>query len=176
MNNKFYSNYEDTKELLNILRENNNKQLVDDAFNRRRKMIKEDKDSSSKEDYIAITNEPRFGSNVLQTQIDAFKNTVNPGAKFSDENDSDPENNPLIYLPKTGNLIFSGTIPNLNNLKFQFSLMDITDAPYIWANGLPLTPEVVETMNKLNGFFKNWKEQWLLREDLLQKLDKESKK
>ncbi len=176
MNNKYYNSYEDTKELLNILRESNTKQMVDSAFNKRKKMLKEDKDSSSKKDFIAITNEPRFGTNVLQSQIDAFKNSVNPGAKFSDENSEDPENNPLIYLPKTGNLIFSGTIPNLNNLKFQFSLMDITDAPYIWANGLPLTSEVIETINKLNGFFQNWKEQWLLREDLLQKLDKESKK
>ena len=44
------------------------------------------------------------------------------GAKFGDENESEPESNPLVYYPKSGNLVFSGSIPNLSGLKFQFSL------------------------------------------------------
>ena len=51
--------------------------------------------------------------------------------------------------------------------------MDVTSSPYIWTDSLPLTEEVIKTMNKLRGFYLNWREQWLLREDLLQKLDKE---
>ena len=172
MNNKIKRDtYDDTKELLNIMRnkisENESNKKI-----RERKTLFENEDKNNKKDYIAITNDIKFGDNVLQTQIDAFKNSVNPGAKFSSENEETPESNPLVYLPKTGNLIFSGTIPNLNNLKFQFSLMDVTSSPYIWCDGLPLTDEVVTTFNKLKGFYLNWKEQWLLREDLLQKLDK----
>ena len=100
-----------------------------------------------------------------------MQSSVNPGAKFSKEDANNPDTNPLIYLPETGNLVFSGTIPNLGNMKFQFSLMDVTNAPYIWCEGLPLTDEVTNTINKMKAFYLNWKEQWLLREDLLQKLD-----
>lgn len=171
-NLKKVNHYDETKELLNVMRSKlTEKQMCSKIENR--KKIFEAQDNSNKKDYIAITNDVKFGDNVLQTQIDAFKNSVNPGAKFSTEKTETPENNPLVYLPKTGNLIFSGMIPNLNNLKFQFSLMDVTSSPYIWCEGLPLTDEVVTTLNKLKGFYLNWKEQWLLREDLLQKLDKQ---
>lgn len=170
---KNYS-YDETKEMLNIARNLVNESNISTAL-KKRQLLFEEKDGSNKKDYIAITNDPKFGNNVLQTQIDAFKNSVNPGAKFSNENSSDESSNPLVYLPKTGNLIFSGTIPNLNNLKFQFSLMDVTSSPYIWTDSLPLTDEVIKTMNKLRGFYLNWREQWLLREDLLSKLDKENK-
>ena len=171
-NLKKVNHYDETKELLNVMRSKlTEKQMYSKIENR--KKIFEAQDNSNKKDYIAITNDVKFGDNVLQTQIDAFKNSVNPGAKFSTEKPETPENNPLVYLPKTGNLIFSGMIPNLNNLKFQFSLMDVTSSPYIWCEGLPLTDEVVTTLNKLKGFYLNWKEQWLLREDLLQKLDKQ---
>lgn len=170
--NRFSEQYEETKELLNIMRNKKKDINVEEAILKRRQMLAENKSDGKGKDYIAITNDTKFGDNVLQTQIDAFKTTVNPGARFSNENEDDPSSNPLVYIPKTGNLIFSGIIPNLNNLKFQFSLMDVTSSPYIWVEGLPLTDEVTETLRKLKGFYLNWKEQWLLREDLLQKLDK----
>ena len=160
---------DNTRDMLNIVRNKIVENKVANAINKRKKLIKEDSDK--KKDYIAITNDVIFGNNVLQTQIDAFKSSVNPGAKFSKEDSNEPETNPLVYLPETGNLVFSGSIPNLGNMKFQFSLMDVTNAPYIWTEGLPLTDEVVNTINKMKAFYLNWKEQWLLREDLLDKLD-----
>lgn len=166
-------NYVETKDFLNIVRERLREGEINNKVAKRRALISESENDKDKKDYIAITNDVKFGNNVLQTQIDAFKASVNPGAKFADEDEKDPSSNPLIYLPKTGNLVFSGTIPNMGNMKFQFSLMDVTNAPYIWSEGLPLTDEVISTLNKLKGFYLNWKEQWLLREDLLQMLDKE---
>ena len=160
---------DNTRDMLKIVRDKIVENKVNNALSKRKKLIKEDKEK--KKDYIAITNDVIFGNNVLQTQIDAFKSSVNPGAKFSKEDSEEPETNPLIYLPETGNLVFSGSIPNLGNMKFQFSLMDVTNAPYIWTEGLPLTDEVVNTINKMKAFYLNWKEQWLLREDLLEKLD-----
>lgn len=164
---------DNTRDMLNIVREKITENKVNNAIARRKKLIREDEEKGKKKkDYIAITNDVKFGNNVLQTQIDAFKASVNPGAKFSSEDSENPDTNPLVYLPETGNLVFSGTIPNLGNMKFQFSLMDVTNAPYIWTEGLPLTDEVTNTINKMKAFYLNWKEQWLLREDLLEKLDK----
>lgn len=167
------NSYEETKNLLNTIRQQQRETKINESIAKRKSLMKEDDSKKNKDKFIAITNDIKFGNNVLQAQIDAFKASVNPGARFSDENGDEPESNPLVYLPDTGNLVFSGKIPNLGNMKFQFSLMDITNAPYVWSEALPLTDEVVTTLNKLKNFYLNWKEQWLLREDLLQKLDKQ---
>ena len=139
---------------------------------RRRHIIKEEKEDD-KADAIAITNDARFGQNVLQNQIENFRKTVNGGAKFADENSENAESNPLVYYPKSGNLVFSGSIPNLSGLKFQFSLNDVTNAPYIFVDGLALTDDVISTLNKLHGFYKNWSDEWTASTDLLDKLKKD---
>ena len=117
-------------------------------------------EEEEKRDAIAITNDARFGQNVLQQQIDSFKQTVNPGAKFAPENADEPENNPLVYYPKTGNLVFSGSIPQLNGLKFQFSLNDTTGSPYVFVDGLCLSEDAIRTLSKLRGFYLNWRDMW----------------
>ena len=115
------------------------------------------KEDEKKRDSIAITNDPRFGQNVLQNQIDSFKQTVNNGARFAKENTEEAESNPLVFFPETGNLVFSGSIPNMSGLKFQYSLNDVTGAPYIFVDGLALTDDVIMTLNKMNGHYKNWR-------------------
>lgn len=130
------------------------------------------KEDEKKRDSIAITNDPRFGQNVLQNQIDSFKQTVNNGARFAKENPEEAESNPLVFFPETGNLVFSGSIPNMSGLKFQYSLNDVTGAPYIFVDGLALTDDVIMTLNKMNGHYKNWRDEWLESGDLLDKLKK----
>lgn len=138
-----------------------------------KKMLREAEDKpEKKEEAIPITNDARFGDNVLKNQIENFKKTVNGGAKFASENQDDPESNPLIYYPETGNLVFSGSIPSLSGMKFQFSLNDVTNAPYIFVDGLALTEEVVNVINKMRGYFLNWKDSWNSSTDLLEKLKK----
>ena len=155
--------YENMKNLLNIAR-NMNENKTSDV----RKFVLTEEEQKS--DAIAITNDSRFGDNVLRNQIEAFKQAVNPGAKFAKENANQPENNPLVYYPKTGNLIFSGSIPQLNNLKFQFSLNDINGSPYIFVDGLCLSEETVKCLQKLRGFYLNWRNEFLNAGDLLDKL------
>ena len=119
---------------------------------------------------VAITNDPKFGTNVLQSQIDSFRSAVHHGAKFADEDSENPENNPLVYFPGSKNLVFSGTIPSMANLKFQISLNDATEAPYIFVDGLALTDTVCDTLRKLAGFTKNFRDEWNAAGDLLGKL------
>lgn len=131
----------------------------------------------SEQDAIAITNDPKFGQEVLKNQIEEFRSAVDGGAQFSNEKSDSPLSAPLIYIPSKGNLVFSGTIPSLNNLKWQFSLKDsegvglfiqtneveendenkIVDEKY---SGLRLNEENLKKLNKLLGHYKNWKTQW----------------
>lgn len=128
---------------------------------------------AEEDDIIAITDEPRFGQNVLTNQIENFRKTVSGGAKFAKPNPDSPESSPLVFYPKSGNLVFSGSIPSLSGMKFQFSLNDVTSAPYIFVDGLALTDEVLTTLNRLKGFYANWRDEFLAATDLLDKLKKD---
>lgn len=156
--------YEKSQEMIEFIKENSI---------RRRRMINEEVEEDDKGDIIPITNEPRFGQNVLDNQIENFRKSVSGGAKFADENSEDAESNPLVFYPKSGNLVFSGSIPSISGLKFQFSLNDVTNAPYIFVDGLALTDDVLNMLNKLSGYYKNWRSEWEASTDLLDRLKKE---
>ena len=155
--------YDTSKNMLESIR-----LLIETSKKNRKRPIREEQEKKGKP--IAITNDPKFGQNVLKNQINAFKQSVYLGAKFADENEENPEENPLIYYPVTGNLIFSGTIPTMANLKFQFSLNDSNSAPYIFVDGLSLTTENLTVLNKLCGYYQNWKEEFLTASDMLDSL------
>lgn len=145
-----------TRNILNQIRNQSNAQL-----------LKED----TQPDAIAITNDPKFGQEVLKNQINEFRSTVDGGAQFSNENANDPSESPLVYIPSTGNLVFSGIIPSLNNLKWQFSLKDSDGAGlFIWSEGLRLNKENIQTLNKLFGHYLNWKNQWEQSSSMLENL------
>lgn len=111
-------------------------------------------------DAIAITDDPKFGDKVLTNQIEQFRMSVDGGAEFAKPS-MKVADCPLIYMPSTGNLIFSGTIPRLNNLKFQFVLRTNTgNGCFVWADGLILSEENMRTIEKLFGFWKNWSDSW----------------
>lgn len=127
---------------------------------------------SETQDAIAITNDAKFGQEVLKNQINEFKSTVDGGAQFATENENSPSNSPLVYIPSSGNLIFSGTIPSLNNLKWQFSLKDSDGTGlFIWSEGLRLNKENLQTLNKLHGHYLNWKNQWEQSSSMLENLN-----
>ncbi len=127
------------------------------------------------ENGIAITDDPIFGQNVLTNQIQQFRTSVESGAEFSKPEMSKVSECPLIYIPKTGNLVFSGVIPCLNNLKWQFVLKTNTgNGCFIWADGMIMNKENMQILNKLYGFYCNWKEQWCMESSSLESMAKKS--
>lgn len=140
-----------TRDMLNkirIISENNKKEIIKE-------------NNEKKGEAIAITDEPKFGQNVLTTQIQQFRSLVESGAQFSKVNPDNVSECPLIYMPSNGNLIFSGTIPCLNNMKWQFVLKTSTgNGCFIWSEGLILNKENMQILNKLYGFYLNWRESW----------------
>ena len=123
-------------------------------------LLTEEKEEN-KSNAIAITDEAKFGQNALTNQIQQFRSSVESGAQFSKVDDNNVSECPLIYIPETGNLIFSGVIPCLNNLKWQFVLKTSTgNGCFVWADGLILNKDNMQILNKLFGFYQNWREQW----------------
>lgn len=158
MENKDY-----TRELLNKIR------TLQENSNNAKNIITEDTVKGG--DSIAITDEPKFGQNVLTSQIQQFRSSVESGAQFSKVNPDNVSECPLIYMPTTGNLVFSGTIPCLNNLKWQFVLKTSTgNGCFLWADGLILNKENMQILNKLYGFYLNWREDWQMESADLERM------
>ena len=129
-------------------------------------IIKEEKESNEKGDVkktdaIAITDDPKFGERVLSCQIESFRTQVESGAQFNEANPDKVSDSPLIFMPETKNMVFSGTIPALNNLKFQYVLETNTgNGCFVWADGLIINKDNIQTLNKLYGHYMNWRDDW----------------
>lgn len=126
-------------------------------------LIKEEEEKEGKEktDAIAITDDSKFGTNVLSSQIESFRTQVESGAQFNEADPDKVSDSPLIFMPETKNMVFSGTIPALNNLKWQFVLKTSTGSGcFIWADGLIINKDNLQILNKLQGYYLNWKESW----------------
>lgn len=147
--------YSDAKNILNIIRS------INESKNTNKRLLTEDGGEQMPEKAIAITDDPKFGEKVLTKQKEHFRSAVDNGVEFSKPNDDNPEESPLIYMPNTGNIIFSGTIPSLGNLKWQFVLKNNTgNGCFIWADELILNKDNLKTLSKLNGYYENWKAEW----------------
>ena len=162
---KYKTDEEITRDMLNTIRRINESAEKQPQ----KRLLNEEDDNRSKA--IAITDDPRFGQNVLTNQIQAFRTSVEGGAQFSKPEDEDVASSPLIYLPKDGNLVFSGVIPCLNNLKFQFVLKTSTgNGCFTWCDGLILTKENMQILNKLYGYYLNWRDSWVMESSDLEAL------
>lgn len=151
------NNYKVTSNILNKMRS------LNEEYKKRNNTLSVINESTSTESAtaIAITDDPKFGDKVLTNQINQFQTSVDSSASFNSSNPDNPADNPLIYMPETSNIVFSGTIPTLNNLKWQFVLIDKSGAGcYVFADGLSLNKENLMILNKLHGFYLNWCEQW----------------
>ena len=147
-----------TRDMLGVIR---HIQEVNTKNNSNRLLLEETENEKSNSSSIAITDEPKFGQNALTNQIQQFRSSVESGALFNKVNPNNVSECPLIYMPETGNLVFSGVIPCLNNLKWQFVLKTSTgNGCFVWADGLILNKDNMQILNKLFGFYQNWREQW----------------
>ena len=150
---KKISNDDMTRKMLNTIRS------IQETTLKEREIIKEEKENAT--DAIAITDDPRFGDRALSNQIEQFRSSVESGAQFSTPEKGKVAESPLIYIPSTGNLIFSGIIPCLNNMKWQFVLKTNTgNGCFIWSDGMILNKDNIQILNKLYGFYLNWKDEW----------------
>lgn len=158
-------NIDYTRDMLDKIRK------IEESSIRSKSFLKEENERQTAVDGIAITDDPMFGQNTLTNQIQQFRTSVESGAQFSKPDVNNVSESPLIYMPNENNLIFSGVIPCLNNLKFQFKLRTNTgDGCFLTTNGLLLNDKNLEILNKLYGFYQNWKEQWNMESSTLEQM------
>ena len=141
-------------------------EAVDDD---KKKILKEDEDISQnhKKNFIIKKSTPQFGD-VLESEIDGIRKTVNDSVTFGDE--------ALKYYPDADDITLDGKIPSLN-LKFQFRYADPSgDGCYVWTDAMQLTESNARTLGKIRDSFTNWKDSITQDADLMEKLKKASQR
>ena len=73
----------------------------------------------------------------------------------------------MLYYPNDGDITLSGVIPEMNDAKFQFRYKVGDGAGcYLWSNPyLPISDKTIQTIQKVNGVCKNWRDEISKSED-----------
>ena len=130
----------DTREMLRIIRESEMKPVKPDT---------------QSPDAIPYTAQDTLMTNVLAAAKQEF------GADFN------TIKNPMLYYPEDGDITLSGVIPEMNDAKFQFRYKVGDGAGcYLWSNPyLPISDKTIQTISKVNGVCKNWRDEISKSED-----------
>lgn len=129
----------DIYESFRILRENNN--------------TKENENKTP--DAVPYSAQDTLMTNILASCKQEF------GADFNEIK------NPMLYYPEDGDITLSGVIPEMNDAKFQFRYKVGDGAGcYVWSNPyLPISDKTIQTLQKVNGVCKNWRDEISKSED-----------
>lgn len=138
--------------------------LMEEAVENKKKVISENEqtDNEHKKALTITKKTPQFGD-VLMSQIEQIKKTLNDNIIFDD--------NALRYYPDADDLTIDGKIPSLN-LKFQYRYNDPSTGCYIWCDAMVLNDENARMVGKIRDSYMNWKNSITQDADLLEKLKK----
>lgn len=135
--------YVDLKNTFNVIRNLNENDI--------RKILNENEENN---DAVPYTRDDQLMTSILDTAKSQL------GVDFS------KFKNPMLYYPNDNNVTLSGEIPALNELKFQFKLIDLSGGCYIWGNPMVLNKDNLTKLNRLYGIYENWKNELQTAEDI----------
>lgn len=125
------------------------------TFNLLRENTERNKQDDVESDAIPYSAQDTLMTNVLASCKQEF------GADFNQIK------NPMLYYPSDGDITLSGVIPEMNDAKFQFRYKVGDGAGcYLWSNPyLPISDKTIQTLQKVNGVCKNWRDEISKSED-----------
>jgi len=116
-------------------------------------------------EHNSVSDEGKYDG-VPYTMQDELMQSITQTAKTQFGADFTKVKNPMIYYPETGDVEVNGLIGTLNDAKFQFRYRDTNGGCYIWVSPLNLNDNTLVTIQKINGVYKNWKQQLSEAEDI----------
>lgn len=137
-------NYIDIKKTINAFRNIDKLQI--------NKLLNED--IEEKTDGVPYTMDDELMSSIIETTKTQF------GADFTGFS------NPMLYYPEDGDVVLSGKIPTLNDMRFQFRFKDQNGGCYVWSSPLTLNKDTISTLSRIFGVFENWKNELKTTEDI----------
>lgn len=130
-----------------------------------RRLIGENTKMALNEEYDGVDDEDKKDS-VPYTMQDELMQSITQTAKAQFGADFTKIKNPMLYYPETEDVEVNGLIGTLNDAKFQFRYRDTNGGCYIWVSPLNLNDNTLVTIQKINGVYKNWKQQLSEAEDI----------
>lgn len=113
---------------------------------------------NSKRGGVPYTQQDELLQSIMQTAKQQF------GADFTNIN------TPMFYYKEDGDVTFSCIIPSLNNAKLQFRYKDPSGCGiFFWTDSntaMMLSDENIQKLSKINGVYKNWKQELSTSEDI----------
>lgn len=137
-------NYIDIKKTINAFRNIDKLQI--------NKLLNED--IEEKTDGVPYTMDDELMSSIIETTKTQF------GADFTGFS------NPMLYYPEDGDVVLSGKIPTLNDMRFQYRFKDQNGGCYVWSSPLTLNKDTISTLSRIFGVFENWKNELKTTEDI----------
>lgn len=124
------------------------------------KILREAADNGNNEQNQTDDAVPYSAQDTLMTNVLA-------SAKQEFGADFNQIKNPMLYYPSDGDITLSGIIPEMNDAKFQFRYKVGDGAGcYIWSNPyMPISDKTIQTLSKVNGVCKNWRDEISKSED-----------
>ena len=136
---------------------------IRDTFTRFRKALNEAEEEhgewyNTKEGGIPYTQQDELLQSIMQTAKQQF------GADFTNIK------TPMFYYKEDGDVTFSCIIPSLNNAKLQYRYKDPSGCGiFFWTDSntaMMLSDENIQKLSKINGVYKNWKQELSTSEDI----------
>lgn len=140
---------------------------IRDTFTRFRKALNEAEEQqgewyNSKQNGVPYTQQDELLQSIMQTAKQQF------GADFTDIK------TPMYYYKDDGDVSFFCIIPSLSNARLQYRYKDPSGCGiFLWTNSNPkeniplmLSDENIQKLSKINGVYKNWKQELSTSEDI----------
>ncbi len=129
---------------------------IRETFNRFRKALRESEENENSGG-VAYTQQDELLQTIMQTAKEQF------GADFTNIKE------PMYYYKEDGDVTFSCVIPSLNNSKLQFRYKDPSgNGCFFWTDkgSIILSDENIKKLSRINGVYKNWKQELDTAEDI----------
>lgn len=137
------------KETIEMKKEKRKPNLnVISEFDITRKMLKTIRENQTPNEEVE-NNEPKLLSGAEEeAQKEKFRTTITPRVEF----------NQFLLYPQTNDAKWGGKFLE-TGLEWEFSLGQ-SDGIFIKTEVLQLTDKVIDNLNKLSGYYKNWADEW----------------
>lgn len=135
---------------------------IRETFNRFRNALNEAEDANN-------TDKEQNKGGIPYTQQDELLQTTMQTAKKQFGADFTDIKEPMYYYKEDGDVTFSCVIPGLNNSKLQFRYKDPSgNGCFFWTGegSITLSDENINKLSKINGVYKNWKNELDTSEDI----------
>lgn len=156
--NKFSNEdeHDKTKSMLDMLRNSSDKSSINEE---EAEPLEEPSGEQEPESQMNVVRDEPSEEDAIEPSSEQIRDEKE---KFRENIDSRVEFETFKIYPQDRNVVFAGKFQGFGGLYWQFSL-DERDGVYVSVENLQLDEDALEILQKLNGYYKNWVDEWAIK-------------